>query len=81
MPKITDRKILTAFANPCAGPGWSNSPIIVVTYGWGMTDVKTEFIQPDKQSDAMHVLFPIAAEVNRALVVESSMILKMDYYS
>ena len=53
-------RVVTAFANSAAGPGWANSPLWVVIRD-GMTGLyREECIQPEEQTDEMHALYPFS---------------------
>lgn len=68
-------RIVTAFAEPAAGPGWGNTPIWVVIYSSMTGDYRQECIQPNEQTAEMHYLYSMAAAAHLAMVraVERSM--------
>ena len=60
-----DERIVTAFAEYCAGPGWSNKPIWVIV--GGPKGMRRECIQPEEQTVEMCALFSISAAVQSAM--------------
>ena len=62
----TDDTVVGAWATRHAGPGWANAVITVALYRDGA--LLTETIQPNEQSHDMGLLFPVAAEINGAMV-------------
>lgn len=55
--------IVTAYAEPAAGPGWANSLVYVVIGDKQTGKTREECLQPDEQTDAMRTLYGIAAQV------------------
>ena len=47
--------IITAFAEDCSGPGWSNQIIWVIVSNKG--ELRTECIHPDERNERMAWLF------------------------
>lgn len=60
--------IVTAYAQPADGPGWSNRPLWVIVCDRTDGSLRRECIQPEKQTDEMRVLYATAAAVHTALV-------------
>ena len=58
-------KIAAAVAERCAGPGWSNTPVIV--YYYDRQELHCEYLQPEEQSAEMRALFSVCAEANAAM--------------
>ena len=62
--------LITAWARPAMGPGWSNTPI------WYLVKVDDEHgshleercLQPDQQNKKLAILYPIAATVDNVLM-------------
>ena len=63
--------LITAWARPASGPGWSNTPL------WYLVRVDDEergqsleirCLQPDQQGRSIDYLYPIAAAIDRALL-------------
>ncbi len=61
-----DEYIITAFAKHCSGPGWANSPIVVVIGEHGKPK-REHYIQPDEQTAQMRALFAVCAAANAEL--------------
>ena len=61
--------IVTAYAQPCAGPGWGNSPIWVVVKN-GDGKLREECIQPDEQTECMYKLYSVCAAAHSSLMYE-----------
>ena len=61
-------EIVTAWAEKCRGPGWSNRPIWYLHYVSGVPTV--DAIQPQDQTEEMHRLFNICEAANDALLLE-----------
>ena len=62
--------ILTAYADPANGPGWSNTPVwIVVQDDSGI--IRMECLQPEEQTPAMQTLYCVSAAVNIEMVREA----------
>jgi len=61
--------IVTAYAKPCAGPGWSNMPIwVVIRNREGV--MREACIQPEQQSAGMHLLYRISSAINSEMTYE-----------
>lgn len=61
--------IITAYAQPSAGPVWANTPIwLIVKNGDGK--LREERIQPDEQTDGMMRLYAICSVAHGTLMKE-----------
>lgn len=73
MSKKQKRFVVTAFAEPCAGPGWANSPVWVI-----LSDEEgrlyRECIQPDDQSAVMRTLYSVSASTHVQMSKEAEKI-------
>ncbi|MBM5651978.1 hypothetical protein GSH05_09955 [Burkholderia pseudomallei] len=63
-----DERVITAFAEPAAGPGWRNQPI------WGIIrdgngHLRQECIQPEQQTYAMALLYRASYELHSAMAM------------
>lgn len=58
--------MVAAVAAPAAGPGWANTPIIVVGFENG--ELVVRWLQPDEQSPPMRTLYNVAAAANTEMV-------------
>lgn len=56
--------VVTAWAEPCAGPGWANKPVWVLLRDKNNV-LSIRCIQPEDQPDAMRVLYGVSAEVHK----------------
>lgn len=66
-PRLTAADRIVAVApERCSGPGWSNSPVVVVVSRHGV--LRLEYIQPADQSRLMVDLFGIGHETQAALM-------------
>lgn len=59
--------IVTAYAEPASGPGWSNAPIWVITRD-GNNVLHQECIQPDAQTPEMAALYAVSTAANASMV-------------
>lgn len=59
--------IVTAWAEYCSGPGWSNAPIWVIVRD-ANKGLREECIQPEDQTPEMLWLFATCASANRSMV-------------
>ena len=55
--------ILTAYAEPASGSGWSNSPVWVIVQG-REGKLRQECLQPVDQPEAMRALYAVATAVH-----------------
>lgn len=60
-------KIIAAFGERCKGPGWSNTPILVLVRRTG-GDLRLEYIQPEDQTGVLSSLFGVSCEINKVMV-------------
>lgn len=65
MLKDTD-EIVTAFATNCAGPGWANSPLVVIVRR-GKKLVE-EYIQPNDQTAALIALHGVSSSMHASML-------------
>lgn len=59
----TEDSIVTAWAEPASGPGWSNQPLWVIVKD-GDGKLREECIQPEEQDQVMRTLYTISASVH-----------------
>jgi hypothetical protein len=59
----TGDSIVTAWAEPASGPGWSNQPLWVIVKD-GDGKLREECIQPEEQDQVMRTLYAISASVH-----------------
>jgi len=72
---MTDKKIvlydneevLAVVPEHCSGPGWTNTPVWVYIVNDLTGAVRTESIQPERQTAAMLTLFDTAVAIQKAL--------------
>jgi hypothetical protein len=60
-----DDKIVTAYAEPAAGPGWSNQPLWVIVRRGG--ELFEECLQPHEQTAEMLTLYQVSAAAHSAM--------------
>lgn len=60
-------RIVTAYAQHAAGPGWANSPLWVIVRD-GDGKLREECIQPEERTPALHWLYDVAAASHRSLM-------------
>lgn len=63
-----DERVITAFAEPAAGPGWSNQPIWVIILD-GNGQLRQECIQPEQQTYAMALLYRASYELHSSMII------------
>ena len=70
---LKTEKIVTAFAEYAAGPGWANRPLWVIVRGADQR-LREECIQPEDQTAEMHALFRVSNAAHEAMrsAVESA---------
>lgn len=70
---LKTEKVVTAFAEYAAGPGWANRPIWVIVRGADQR-LREECIQPEDQTAEMHALFRVSNAAHEAMTsaVESA---------
>lgn len=61
-----DERVITAFAEPAAGPGWSNQPIWVIIRD-GNGQLRQECIQPEQQTYEMLLLYRASYELHSSM--------------
>lgn len=63
-------EIFAAIPLACSGPGWSNTPIVVLRHkaDGGHGEYVEEWIQPDDQTHEMRLLWGVCAAAHQALV-------------
>ena len=58
--------IVTAYAQSAPGPGWGNSPLwVIVRDAAGV--LREECIQPEEQTETMHLLYRASADIHTQL--------------
>jgi len=55
-----DERIVSAYAESCAGPGWANSPVWVIVQNTS-GKLRQECLQPEEQTTEMHTLYHISS--------------------
>ena len=53
--------IVTAYAEPAAGPGWANSPLWIVIANKATGKWRQDCLQPDEQTAEMSALYAFSA--------------------
>jgi len=53
-------RIISAYAESCAGPGWANSPVWVIVLNTS-GKLRQECVQPEEQTTEMHTLYHISS--------------------
>jgi hypothetical protein len=61
-----DDHVITAYAEPAHGPGWSNTPIWVILAD-SSGKLREECIQPEDQTHEMLILYRISAQVHKSM--------------
>lgn len=79
MTRRTEEFVVTAFAAPARGPGWANTPVVVVVQERGGGPTRQVWLQPEQQSETMRTLYRISAEVSVEMSKEAARILKMEW--
>lgn len=59
--------IVTAWAEHCEGPGWSNRLVSVLVRNAADGKHRVVYLQPEEQSEEMWTLFDIAATVSKEM--------------
>ena len=59
--------VVTAWAEYANGPGWSNSPVLVLVRNQSHV-YRVEYIQPEDQSEGMATLYGVSAATSGAMV-------------
>jgi hypothetical protein len=58
--------VITAFAQSASGPGWANSPVVVIVRGLDGA-IRQEWIQPREQTREMVTLYPLSQAIHQAM--------------
>lgn len=68
-------RIVTAYAEACAGPGWANTLVwVVIRDGDGR--LRHEALQPDEQNGTMKTLFGISEQVHQQMTAAANLVMK-----
>ncbi len=67
-------RVVTAYAQPAAGPGWANSPVYVIMEGEDRK-LYQECIQPDEQTKEMRILYRLSSEITFQMQAEADKIM------
>ena len=57
IPLSRTERIVTAYAEPAAGPGWANTPLWVIIEDGATGKVRQVCLQPSEQTAEMHTLY------------------------
>lgn len=72
IPKLGGHEyVVTAYAEPADGPGWSNRPLWIVIRDSATNRVRIEAIQPEDQTAEMRALYAISAHCHATLTHEA----------
>ncbi len=63
-----DEQVVAVVPRYASGPGWSNAIVEVHIVGQSGGRYRCEYLQPDEQSDQMHLLFGVGAPMIDALI-------------
>jgi hypothetical protein len=66
--------VLTAYAERASGPGWSNTVVVVIVID-GDGELRREWLQPEEQTEAMRLMYTVAAEAHALMTNEASRLL------
>lgn len=58
--------VVTAFAEPASGPGWTNQPIWVIVRDADQ-NLQELCIQPEEQTPEMHALYQVSHAVHSSM--------------
>jgi hypothetical protein len=61
------KEIVAAWAEPCSGPGWANTPLWYLVRDVSGA-LRIECLQPDEQTREMLVLYGLCAAAHGALL-------------
>lgn len=65
IPQLSEHEhVIAAFAEPAAGPGWANSPIVAIIYSSFDGSIRREWVQPRHQTAEMRVLYNLSAQAH-----------------
>ena len=67
--------IVTAYAEPCGGPGWSNSPVAVIIKDKETGVIREDMIQPEEQSATMLEIYGFSALAHSKMVREAKRVI------
>lgn len=59
--------VIAAWAAPASGPGWANSPILVLRLRAGTNKYRVDYIQPEDQTPEMRCLYGPSAAMHKAM--------------
>jgi len=60
--------VMVAWAEPCNGPGWANSPVLVLVFNATARDTRrVEYLQPEDQTPEMHILYGVSHAASAAM--------------
>lgn len=68
--------VITAFAEPAKGPGWTNMPIWVIIREQNTGKLRMECIQPSEQTPGMDALYMCSTAAHRSMTGHVSAALK-----
>ena len=60
--------IITAYADPCYGPGWSNRPVSVIIKDRNTGVIRENMLQPEEQNSDILLLYELSAIINGKIV-------------
>jgi hypothetical protein len=60
--------VVTAYAQPAAGPGWANAPVWVIVQDRSNGSLRQECLQPHEQGEDVLKLYKIATVVHGEFV-------------
>lgn len=60
--------VLTAYAEPAAGPGWANAPLWLIIRDARDGSLRRECLQPDEQTSEMRTLYPVCAAAHLSML-------------
>ena len=58
--------LITAYAQPANGPGWTNTPLYLIVRGQD-GNLREECLQPDEQPAEVRLLYDTSAALHEAL--------------
>ena len=61
--------ILTAYAESCAGPGWTNTPLWIIVQDQS-GKIRRECLQPEEQTLIMKILFSMSNHISSVMRIE-----------
>jgi len=60
--------IVTAFAEPASGPGWSNSPVWVIIKSTEDGTLRMDCLQPAEQTSDIAIMYSISSIAHASMV-------------